>query len=100
MPEETPQSSPSPVFFGLPLDVLKTGGTVLILLAILWYTLQTSNSKDQAYIALATSNQALTIQIQALNGKVDDLTTVVTSMRIQFARGGLDVPVPPATPTK
>ena len=97
---DEPPTASIPTFFGIPIEVLKTGGTVLILLAILAYVFQISNSKDQAYVQLATSNQALTIQIQSLSGKVDELNGVVTNMRIQFARAGLDTAVqtPPTPP--
>lgn len=95
MSDSEPQNTTTTgTLFGIPLDILKTGGTVLILLAILGYVFQQSGSKDQAYIQLATSIAAQTTQISTLSGKVDDLSTIVTNMRIQFARAGLDVTSP------
>lgn len=95
MPEETS----SKTFAGLDVNTLGKAGTVVILLAIMFFLFQAYTAKDTAYIALANSISQNTSRVDQLGGQVGTLSDEVTNLRISIARmasnsGTLPTPSP------
>lgn len=94
MPQNTEENGAITTLWGIPLDVIKQGGTVVILLVLMYFGYQAYTSKDAAYITLAQGVATQNTTLQTLQVKIENLDTQITNLRIQFAKSGLDGETP------